>query len=107
MKIDPRIQLPDGAQPERVKNPGKGGAQSHAIANTSGVSSAAGEDTVKLSSAHGEVQTLAASLRNVPEIRTERVQALQQRVQSGQYHPDSKKVADAIIKDHSRLNAKA
>jgi negative regulator of flagellin synthesis FlgM len=107
MKIDPRIQLPSDAQPERVKNTGKGGTQSQGVANTSGVSSAAGEDTVKLSSAHGEVQTLAASLNKVPEVRTERVQALQQRVQSGQYNPDSKKVADAIIKDHIRVNTKA
>src|SRR5258708_10289632 len=107
MKIDPRIQLPGDAQAERVKNAGKGGTQSHALANTSGVSSASGEDTVKLSSAHGEVQTLAASLHNVPEVRTDRVQAFQQRVRSGQYKPDSKKVADAIINDHARLNSKA
>jgi flagellar biosynthesis anti-sigma factor FlgM len=107
MKIDPRIQLPSDVQPAHVKNTARGGAPSQGVANTSGVSSAAGEDTVKLSSTHGEVQTLAASLNQVPEVRTHLVHALQQRVQSGQYHPDSGKVAEAIIKDHTRLNAKA
>ncbi len=107
MKIDPRIQLPGDAPPERVKSTGKGATQSQSLANSSGVSSPAGEDTLKLSSTHGEVQILAASLNNVPEVRTDRVQALQQRVQSGQYNPASQQVADAIIKDHSRVNRKA
>ena len=107
MKIDPRIQLPGDAPPQRVKSTDKGATQPQSVANASGVSSAAGEDTVNLSSTHGEVQTLAASLNNVPEVRTNRVQALQQRVQSGQYHPESQQVADAIIKDHSGVNTKA
>jgi len=107
MKIDPRIQLPGDVPPDRVKSAGKGAAQSQSLANASGVSSAAGEDSVQLSSTHGEVQTLAASLNNVPEVRTSRVQALQQRVQSGQYNPESQQVADAIIKDHSGVNTKA
>jgi flagellar biosynthesis anti-sigma factor FlgM len=107
MKIDPRIQLPSDAQPGRVRNTSKGGPQSHAAAGASGVSSTSGEDTVKLSSTHGEAQALAASLSKVPEVRTERVQALQQRVQSGHYHADSGKVAEAIIKDHTRVHTRA
>ena len=107
MKIDPKIQLPGDVPPERIKSTSKGASQSQSAANASGVSSATGEDTVKLSSTHGEIQTLAASFASVPEVRTDRVQALQQRVQNGQYHPESLQVADAIIKDHSRVNTKA
>jgi flagellar biosynthesis anti-sigma factor FlgM len=107
MKIDPRIQFPSDAPPDRVKNASKGAAEAQSAANPSGVSPAAGEDTVKLSSTHNEVQTLAASLNHVPEVRTSRVHALQQRVESGQYNPASQQVADAIIKDHSRVSTKA
>ena len=105
MKIDPtRIQLPGDGQPERITNTGKGGSPQGA-SNSSGISPTAGQDTVRLSSTHVDVQALTTSLAGVPEIRTDRVQALQQRVQSGQYKPDNAKVADAIIKDHTRLNA--
>lgn len=107
MKIDPRIQLPGDAPPERIKSTGKGATQLQSVANASGVSSASGEDTVTLSNTHGEVQTLAASLGNLPEVRSGLVQALQQRVQSGQYNPESQQVADAIIKDHSGVTTAA
>jgi flagellar biosynthesis anti-sigma factor FlgM len=106
MQIDPRIQLPGDSQPEPVKNSRSGATQSSAATNTSSLNPAAGEDTFSLSSTHGEVQTLAASLANVPEVRAGRVNQLQQQIQSGQYQPDSGKVAEAIIADHSRINAK-
>jgi flagellar biosynthesis anti-sigma factor FlgM len=106
MKIDPRIQLPGDASPERVKNT-RGGVQHPEAPKTSGVSPAAGEDTVKLSSTHGEVQTLAANLAHVPEVRTERVNALRQQVRNASYHPDSGQVADAVIAEHSKVNVKA
>ena len=107
MKIDPRIQVHGDAQPERVKSARNSAAQSQGGVNTSGVAPANGEDTVKLSSAHGEVQTLKVSLANVPEVRVDRVKVLQQRVHSGQFKPDSQKVADALIADHAGRNKKA
>jgi anti-sigma28 factor (negative regulator of flagellin synthesis) len=53
------------------------------------------------------VQTLKASLLNVPEIRIDRVNALQQKVSTGQYVPSSEKIADAIIAEHVTRAAKA
>jgi len=106
MPIDPILQLPGGTQPEPLKNTRTGGAQPSSTANTAGLQSASGEDTLSLSSAHGEVQTLTASIANVPEVRTDRVTSLQQLVQGGQFQPDSGKVADAIIAEHSRLSTK-
>ncbi len=101
MKIDPAIQFPSDPQPDRVTNSASKAAQSQGSGSASGTSSASGEDTLSLSSTHGEVQTLTVYLANVPEVRTQRVSALQQRVNSGAYLPDSQKVADAIIADQA------
>lgn len=102
MKIDPNIQLPGDPQANRVANTAtKAAAPSRSSASAAGADAAVGEDTFSLSSAHGEIQTLTAQLAKVPEVRTQRVAALQQRVNSGSYQPDSQKVADAIIADQA------
>jgi flagellar biosynthesis anti-sigma factor FlgM len=101
MKIDPRVQLPGDIQPDAVKASRKSGVQSPAASGAAGVKPSSGEDTVNISSAHGDVQTLSASLANVPEVRAPQVNALRQQVNSGQYRPDSQKVADALIVDQS------
>jgi flagellar biosynthesis anti-sigma factor FlgM len=105
-KIDPRIQFPDDAQSGQVRGTSKG-VSSKPASSSSGVSSGSGEDTVKLSSTHAEVSALASDLAKVPEVRVHRVQALQQRVKSGTFKPDSQRVADAIIADHSKRAPKA
>jgi flagellar biosynthesis anti-sigma factor FlgM len=107
MKIDPRIQFPGGIQPDSVKNSRKSGAPSSAAGDSAGVQPTSGEDTVSISSTHGDVQTLTANLANVPEVRTARVSALRQQVDTGQFHPDSLKVADAVIADHAGRNQAA
>ncbi len=99
MKIDPTIQFPSDPQSDRVTNAPSKTTQSQSSGSATGASSPSGEDTFSLSSAHGEVQTLTANLANVPEVRNQRVAALQQRVSNGSYQPDSQKVADAIIAD--------
>lgn len=101
MKIDPTIQFPSDPQSDRVTNAPSKTTQSQSSGSSSGTSSAGGEDTFSLSSAHGEVQTLTANLANVPEVRNQRVAALQQRINSGSYQPDSQKVADALIADQA------
>lgn len=105
MKIDPRTQPGDLSQ-EQVKGASTSRVQTGGPANTSGGSSTPGEDTVTLSGAHGQVQTLASSLAAVPEVRSDRVNALQEQVRNGTYSPDSQKVADAMIKDHSKVDVK-
>lgn len=107
MKIDPRVQLPGDIQPDSVKNSRKSGGQSQGASSTSGAGPSAGEDTVSISSTHGDLQTLKASFANVPEVRTGRVTALQQQVDSGQYAPSSEKIADAVIADQSSGFARA
>jgi negative regulator of flagellin synthesis FlgM len=101
MKIDPRILLPADVQSTPVQNSRNTAAQS-ATKSSTGLKPSAGEDTVKISTTHSDLQLLKANLANIPEVRVAKVNALRQQVNSGQYKPDSQKVADAIIADHSR-----
>ncbi len=101
MKIDPTIQFPNDPQFDRVTGaPGKTTLPQRSGSSV-GASSPTGEDTLSLSSTHEVAQTLTVRLANVPEVRTERVTGLQERVSSGSYQPDSRKVADAIIADQA------
>lgn len=99
MKIDPRFQVPGDAQPERVSGKRNGAVNSKGSAPTSGLRPVSGEDTVSLSSRHGEVQQLTAAAANVPEVRANRVEALQQQVRHNRYQPDNQKLADALLAD--------
>lgn len=56
-----------------------------------------GEDQAQLSGARTQVEALAAQASQLPEIRQERVESLRQAVGSGQYRPDSAKVAGALL----------
>ena len=103
MKIDSsQIQFPDELQSSQVGARKTTTTPSKAGATSTGVSSPTGEDTVRLSSTHGEVQTLNAQLRQAPEVRAAKVNDLQLQVRSGQYQPDSGKIADALIADQSK-----
>ena len=104
MKIDPRTLLPADQQANPVKGSRNAGPASSKQA--SGLKPATGEDTVKISSTHSDLQTLKAGLERVPEVRVAQVSALQQKVNSGEYHPDSQKIADAIISEHARHSGK-
>ena len=107
MKINPTIQFPNDPQPDRVTGgPSKATLpQRSSTSSSSGASSASGEDTFNLSSTHEIVQSLTVSLASVPEVRTDRVSALQERVGSGSYQPASQNVADAIIADQAGRRA--
>ena len=60
---------------------------------------AADSDDARLSTAIA-VSVLAAKLRQLPDVRQERVAALKQAVQSGQYRPSDQQIADAL---HAQL----
>ncbi len=105
MKIDPNLQVPGDNQLAPIKGSRSSGTKSAGSTSTSGAGSASGEDTVSISSTHGELQSLTSSLANVPEVRTDRVSALQPQVNSGQYQPDSQKIADAILADQAGRSA--
>ncbi|HUI76027.1 MAG TPA: flagellar biosynthesis anti-sigma factor FlgM [Candidatus Acidoferrum sp.] len=107
MKIDPNLQPLGESQPDRVSGKRNGGVTSTGTSHTTGLRPATGDDTVSLSSTHGDVQQLTTALQNVPEVRTDKVNALQQQVQSGQYIPDNGKLADALLSEQASLKSKA
>ena len=107
MFIDGKVQFPTDSQPEQVKTAKNTGGTSAGAVKSGGASSSSGEDTVSLSSTHGEVQALAAGVAAVPEVRTERVTGLREQISKGQYQPTSQQVADALIREHGKVNLKA
>ncbi len=107
MKIDPKLQFPNDAQPERVSGKRANDAQLKGGSSVTGLNSTAGEDTVKLSAAHSEVQRLASAVSQVPDVRTEKIAALQGKVSTGNYKPDSTQIADAVIAEQTQRKFKA
>jgi len=107
MKIDPRIQPSNESQSDAVKATQKGAVHSSTDAKPPTHANAPAGDTVQLSIQHSEIQRLNAQVASVPEVRAERIAPLQAKVQSGTYAPDSGKVADAILAEHSGTSVKA
>jgi negative regulator of flagellin synthesis FlgM len=56
-------------------------------------------DRVQLSSALSEVQRLTAQLGQTPDVRLNRVAALQQQIQQGTYTPSNEGIASAMLSD--------
>ena len=107
MKIDPRVQSTGELQSDRVKDTKGSAVRPQSDAKSAAANSATGGDTVQLSSKHAEIQQLSAQVANVPDVRADRVAPLQAKVQSGGYHPDSQKVADAMLTEQTRQTSKA
>ena len=63
----------------------------------SGAKSASGADTINVSDQAATVGRLAAKVAELPDVREERVAALRARVESGNYQPSAREIADAII----------
>ena len=99
MKIDPNLQPIANLQSDAVPNTktrntqeATGGAQNAPVH---------GGDTVLFSGALAQVQQLTAKLQQIPEIRTDRVAALKERIDRGTYKPSPREVAGAMLKDLS------
>jgi negative regulator of flagellin synthesis FlgM len=73
-------------------------AKSSSVAQPSGAEQ---KDEAKFSSNADKLSQLAAQAAGAPEIRQERVDALRQRVQSGEYKVDARRVAEAMFSDLS------
>jgi flagellar biosynthesis anti-sigma factor FlgM len=56
-------------------------------------------DTVQLSGTLGVVQQLTAQLAQSPDVRAERVAALQQQIQQGTYTPSNEQIASAMFSE--------
>lgn len=92
-----RIDSNHGPQPpESNRSPQNSPAAGSASASNA-LGSLIGEDQTQLSGVHVQVEALAAQASQLPEVREERVHALRQAVQSGQYQPVSEQVAGALL----------
>ncbi len=107
MKIDPRVQSTGELQSDRVKDTKGSAVRSQSSAQSGSANTVSGGDTVQLSGKHSEIQQLSAQVANVSDVRADRVAPLQAKVQSGEYQPDSQKVADAMLAEQTRLTSKA
>lgn len=56
------------------------------------------KDVIKVSDRATAIRSLVEQASQLPEVRTERVEQLRARVQSGTYHPDAGVIADALLK---------
>lgn len=95
MKIDPNLQSTVNSQSDAVQNPKTSRAQEAIQEGRS--TEINGSDTVQLSSKFVEVQQLTAKVQQLPDIRSERVSILKQKIQQGTYKPDPAEVADALL----------
>ena len=55
------------------------------------------KDEVVLSTQAQEFAHILQKIKNMPDVREEKVQELTQRIQSGEYHVEAKEVADKMI----------
>lgn len=90
-----RIDLHYG--PQQVSESGRSNAENSASPANSSGRVEAGDDQAQFSGAHVQVEALAGQASQLPEIREERVQSLREAVASGQYQPDPRKVAGALV----------
>jgi len=88
MRIDNNARIPDAPEPGQAKS------SSPAVA---GSGSGLASDTAKLSIGQSAVQTLAAKVSDVPEVRQERVAALARAVRDGSYQVAPEQTAEALI----------
>ena len=108
MKLDPRLSLTGGPVADPVKKSETKPVDAGQVRSKAGEgTSSLGEDRVTLSSSASDVQRLTTKLNEVPEVRTDKVKALQQKVRSGTYTVDQEKLADALVSEQPRLNVKA
>jgi len=62
-------------------------------------SAGAGEDVTELSADSQKVQQLKSQLADLPDIRQDKVQQLQQQIKDGTYEVSANKIADAMLAD--------
>ncbi len=95
VKIDAKNNL------EAVKAQPKAKAEQSSDAATPPIeqTSAPATDKLSVSARANTINELVARANELPEIRQERVAALRERIQSGDYRPDAGDIADAILKD--------
>ena len=58
-------------------------------------------DALSVSSSAQFLAVARAELARIPDIRTEKVQAIKAQLDSDSYHPDGEAVADGLVREHT------
>lgn len=100
MRIDPN-QFLQNVQSENVQqttntNRGSQVSDSEGTKDTAGVDS---DDQFQPSPTLEQLQRLQAQLAQVPDVRSDKVAALSQKIQNGTYNPSNDQIAGAMISD--------
>lgn len=61
-----------------------------------------GKDRVNVSDKAAEVGKLVGKIQDLPEVRTDKVEEVRARVESGEFDPTPAQIADAILQDESK-----
>ena len=84
---------------ETQQTPETGRDKQSSQTNTSAARPASGSDQAQLSSAHAELQALAAQASQLPEVREAKVNALREAVQSGHYRLNPANIAHGLMSE--------
>lgn len=85
------------ARETKVGKSGKTGSQTVENKNTG-----SGDDTLSFSSRVSEFGKLVDTLRELPDVRQDRVDALREKISAGEYNPSAEEIADAIFKENGQ-----
>ncbi len=66
-------------------------------ADVSAAQSASGTDRVEISASSLDVQKMKGIIQNTPDVRMDRVQALKEQIERGEYEVDPYRVADKML----------
>jgi flagellar biosynthesis anti-sigma factor FlgM len=78
-------------------DPGKSTTSGSQVASGSSSAGLGGGDTAKLSQTQGRVQELVSQVKQLPEIRQDKVAALQRAIGEGSYQVTPGQAAEALI----------
>jgi len=56
-------------------------------------------DRVDISGKGKEIAELMAAIQQMPDIRNDKVKAMKEAIESGSYHPDTKKIAQKLLEE--------
>jgi flagellar biosynthesis anti-sigma factor FlgM len=96
MKVEGRSQLEPQEIQLRAQKPGKQGTTPGVSENPQPIHKS---DQVHLSGKAKELDDLKQVIHQMPEIRTDKVEALKKAIQEGSYQVDSLKVAGKILEE--------
>ncbi len=100
MRIDPNARLQQAQDSGEVASGSRGAAAAAAGGELGG-------DTAQLSLDQARVQSLAAQVNALPEVRQEKVAALGQAVRDGSYQISPEQTAEAVISEMLARSAAA